>query len=106
MVRDQDRIQARINEANRIKFFDQQYKLQTSKYERMQKKDAHSCARCDANRGKYCKDHNWEEYEEIMEEGITKMWRRMGVTDRDWAKFKVIYFDDKSRLCIENKDKF
>ena len=53
-----------------------------------------------------CEEHAWGEYEDIMEEAITKMWRRFGYTDRDWTKTKVIFFNEKSQVCAENKEKF
>lgn len=64
------------------------------------------CAQCDTNKKKNCKDHKWEEYEEIMEGKITKMWRSLGVTDRDWTNYKVIYFNEKNQLCCEPTEKF
>ena len=30
----------------------------------------------------------------------------MGVSDRDWTKYKVIYFDANNKLHVEQTDKF
>lgn len=54
------------------------------------------CNDCDYLKGKECREHKWEEYEDIMEGKITKMWRALGVTDRDWTKYKVVFFNEKS----------
>ena len=69
------------------------------------KKDMACCPNCEVTKKKSCRDHGWEAYENIMELAITKMWRRLGITDRDWSKNKTIFFDENSRLCIENNEK-
>ena len=78
----------------------------TPKFEKMQQKDMQKCNDCDYLKGKECRKHKWEEYEDIMEGKITKMWRALGVTDRDWTKYKVVFFNEKSQLCCIPKDKF
>jgi hypothetical protein len=42
----------------------------------------------------------------MMEELITKNWRRLGYSDRDWIKNKIIFFDENSKLRVQAKDKF
>ena len=92
MVRDQDRIQARLNENKRRAFFQRQENLLEKSYEKRQKREVATCNHCKADRE--CENHTWEVYEEYMEAQILKMWRRLGYTDRDWIKSKVIYFNE------------
>jgi hypothetical protein len=55
---------------------------------------------------KACESHTEEVYDEMMEELITKNWRRLGYSDRDWIKNKIIFFDENSKLRVQAKDKF
>lgn len=59
----------------------------------MQEKDANRCGICDPENERYCNKHDWEEYEELREAQILKMWKRMGITDRIWTRNKVIFFE-------------
>lgn len=41
-----------------------------------------------------------------MEEEVLRGWRRQGVSDRDWVKLKVIYFNEENKLCVKATDAF
>jgi len=41
-----------------------------------------------------------------MTEVIIKEWKRKGKTDRDWAKIKILAFDENNKIYVKSTDAF
>ena len=127
LVRKLDREQAIINENQRDKYFEQRAAQLEKTYERLQGRDHDKDVRDIVAR--YCEyfpkglnaaqenqkqneikrvqnRDDWHEYEERMEAQIIREWKKFGKRDRDWVKYKVIFFDHKENPKAMQTDKY
>lgn len=51
-------------------------------------------------------DKVYQDAMDQMTEVIIKEWKRKGKTDRDWAKIKILAFDENNKIYVKSTDAF
>ena len=104
LIRALDREQAQINENQRVAFFKRREKELGASFEKMiEKKVARLTDESDRRRERKALE---EEYYGDMEERIIREWKKLGKTDRDWTKVKVVLFDEQGKPMTMKVDEY
>ena len=95
LIRSLDREQAQINENQRRAYFNRRGKELDKFYEKKITKEVSRIVD-EVQRNKE-RAKLEEEYDELAEAQIIKEWKSFGKTDRDWTKYKVVFFDEDGK---------